>query len=35
MTSELAAGLPALPSVCAYDEFYAFTEPPFGLTPNT
>jgi type II secretory pathway predicted ATPase ExeA len=35
MTSELSAGLPALASVCAYDEFYAFTEPPFGLTPNT
>ena len=35
MTLELAASLPALPSVCAYDEFYAFTEPPFGLTPNT
>lgn len=35
-TSWLAASrLPATSSVCAYAEFYAFVESPFGMTPNT
>ena len=33
--SEFAASLPAVNSACTYDEYYAFVEPPFGLTPNT
>ena len=33
--ARLAAGLPAAPGVCAYADFYAFVESPFGMTPNT
>jgi type II secretory pathway predicted ATPase ExeA len=33
--ARLTAGLPAAPSACAYADFYAFVEPPFGMTPNT
>ena len=34
-TSLLGAGLQAAPSSCTYADFYAFVEPPFGMTPNT
>lgn len=30
-----ASSLPAAASVCAYADFYALVEPPFGMTPNT
>ena len=34
-TTPSGAALPAAPSACAYADFYAFVEPPFGMTPNT
>ena len=31
----MTGSLTPAPSVCTYAEFYAFVEPPFGMTPNT